>query len=276
MAKATGSESKPSSSGKKRLPTAQGEPTKGQTYLIDYAKTLPADIVSAWFDGDYLLGDKNSNQVKYIGYCLALLGTYKYFTLEQVDKDHVRVAHFGICRIELVHQELEFRGMRLYTNPLTWSPSQEADRVFLWSSDFSKIWDSGARQHLLFAYSMRSEDPDIETKSSLERAGLPALLDIVKSHAAKIQDPDSDFVARLQQIDVPRTLMEIIEGVLSDPRWGLLATGTQPDRSLQRLFAFLKFEDLERIMLRMPLVAEYRALAPLRVSGSAAWFRASR
>lgn len=248
------------------------QPTAGKTHLIDHRAALPPDILSAWFNGEYLIGDRNTNQVKHIGFCLALQGTYRYFTLEEFEKGSVkmfRVAHYGFCRIELVEQELEFHGIRIYTNPDTWKGSEAQDKLPLWRSDFSKIWDDGVSQNLLFAYSLKQLPSKNEFRIQMIEAGAEELENAVAKVGRKAVPKSAlaPMIDKLKRIKCKPSCLEAAELRLTTPEWNIAWTDTNNSDQYGDLFAFLRFRKLGDALLAGELLAEYRSLAPSKLAG---------
>lgn len=255
--------------------------------MIDHRAALPPDIISAWFNGDYLIGDRNTNQVKNVGICLALLGTYRYITLEEFEESGTkmfRLAHYGFCRIELVDQELEFHGMRIYTNPQTYTTKGEnmPNSLPLWKSSFSKIWDDGIKQNLLFAYSLKVLEADHRAYSRMADAGAKDFRQEIDRVGArsKPQGELEKLVDDLKKIKFNEDCLNQAEKLLSTPEWeaawlnkgqmnnDILDKKDADNNSDGELFAFLRFEDLA-VPRRdsRDLVAQYRSLAPAKIAG---------
>ncbi len=241
----------------------------GKTFLVDHRTTLPADILSAWFDGKYVIGDKRNNQIKNLGICLSLLGTYRYFTIEEITGGAFRLAHYGLCRIELIEHELEFHGIRIYTNPKVWGHDKVRDGIPLWKSAFSKIWDDGIHQNLLFAYSLKMLPSSNAFSAAMTLAGVTELLDklIAIGESDIASDELGSKVELLKSMEFKTKCMDQAEPKLATPQWDEAWTNNNNPAEDGDLFAFLRFKGVGEAMLAGNLCGEYRCLAPTKLSG---------
>jgi hypothetical protein len=101
---------------------------------------LPQEILSAWWDRRYLSGREPRLTYDFVGLALSVVGDYTYVCYKEPlgphkqtnDKVSVDVSHWGVCRVDLVDRQLQFRGVRV------WAGDQQ--RILtpsLWYSEFS-------------------------------------------------------------------------------------------------------------------------------------------
>jgi hypothetical protein len=125
-----------------------------QSWFRSQVPLLPPEIVKAWTNNEYRIGDRHSTDYEYIGAALTLRGYYRYGTFREVagKKD---LLHAGYCVVDLDGPDLFIAGIRVYTGPHQNKPHKEQSQwvhPIYWRSLYSKFVPDGKMSKVHFGY----------------------------------------------------------------------------------------------------------------------------